>query len=139
MMGRGRPLATGLALCLLAGLPAPGQAQCYPGLGNCSDGGSAPQTQPIPAPAPSHRSTPERSASGPSWKVKASVSQGYQNVRSGPGTMHPVLFAIPARSGGIRMMTCRRPDAGGGRYDWCQIEWKGQIGWSSVNGFEPEF
>ncbi|MGD9918501.1 MAG: SH3 domain-containing protein [Paenirhodobacter sp.] len=71
--------------------------------------------------------------------MKASVSQGYQNVRSGPGTMYPVLFAIPARSGGIRMIACQRPDAGGGRYDWCQIEWKGQTGWSSVNGFEPEF
>lgn len=73
------------------------------------------------------------------WRVKAAVSKGYQNIRSGPGTMHPVVFRIPAREGGITVGQCRRPDPGGGRYDWCYVTWRGQSGWSSINGLEQEF
>lgn len=73
------------------------------------------------------------------WRVKAAVSKGYQNIRSGPGTMHAVVFRIPAREGGITVGQCRRPDPGGGRYDWCYVTWQGQSGWSSINGLEQEF
>ena len=73
------------------------------------------------------------------WAVKPYVSKGYQNIRSGPGTMHPVVFRIPAREGGITVGQCRRPDPGGGRYDWCYVTWRGQSGWSSINGLEQEF
>lgn len=73
------------------------------------------------------------------WAVKPYVSKGYQNIRAGPGTMHAVVFRIPAREGGITVGRCRRPDPGGGRYDWCYVTWRGQSGWSSINGLEQEF
>jgi len=72
------------------------------------------------------------------WAVKAGVSDGYVNARSGPGTMHSILFRIPAGTGGLPMETCLPPDPGGGKYDWCLVSFMGQQGWVSKNGLERE-
>lgn len=95
-------------------------------------GNSAPAlgTPPRPTPTPPPPKV--------TWRVKAGVSKGYQNIRTGPGTMHAVKFRIPARQGNITVGKCRRPDPGGGRYDWCQVTWRGQSGWSSINGLEQD-
>ncbi|MEM0898474.1 MAG: hypothetical protein AAGI92_00805 [Pseudomonadota bacterium] len=90
-------------------------------------------------PAVAKPSAPIASPRAPqTWRVRAAVSQGYQNVRSGPGTNYPIVFRIPAQVGGITMRRCQRPDPGGGRYDWCEIGFQGQIGWLSSNGIEQE-
>lgn len=72
------------------------------------------------------------------WAVKAGVSDGYVNARSGPGTMHSILFRIPAGTGSLPMETCLPPDPGGGKYDWCLVSFMGQQGWVSKNGLERE-
>lgn len=72
------------------------------------------------------------------WAVKAGVSEGYVNARSGPGTMHEVLFRIPARTGGLLVESCRPADPGGGKYDWCLVTFIGNRGWVSSNGLERE-
>jgi hypothetical protein len=72
------------------------------------------------------------------WRVSANVSDGVQHVRAGPGTKHPLLFSIPAGSGGIELEQCRRPDPGGGQADWCLATWRGRRGWLSVNGLIEE-
>lgn len=72
------------------------------------------------------------------WAVKAGVSDGYVNARSGPGTMHDILFRIPARAGGLLVEGCRPPDPGGGKYDWCLVSYLDNRGWVSSNGLERE-
>lgn len=86
--------------------------------------------------APAQTAAPASSTAPPTYRVRANVSSGYQNVRGGAGTMHTVVFRINALVGGITVNTCRRPDPGGGRFDWCEIEWQGQRGWLSSNGIE---
>ncbi|MBV1693036.1 MAG: hypothetical protein KGP27_01095 [Hyphomicrobiales bacterium] len=72
------------------------------------------------------------------WRARIQVSQGIQNVRQGPGSMHKLLFSIPAGNGGIRIRECWKPDEGGGTFDWCLITWNGQTGWTSSNGIEVD-
>lgn len=43
-------------------------------------------------------------------------------IRSGPGTRHDEIGAIPAGA-------CRVERIGGCRGDWCQIAWRGRVGW----------
>ena len=74
----------------------------------------------------------------PLWAVKRGVSDGYVNARSGPGTMHAILFRIPAGTGGLQVAECRPPDPGGGKYDWCLVQIDGQQGWVSSNGIARE-
>jgi uncharacterized caspase-like protein len=88
----------------------------------------------ITTPAP----PPQPAAPVQTWRVKAGVSQGILNARASAGTMHPILFQIPARTGGLVMETCRKPDAGGGSFDWCLITWGSLQGWVSSNGLERE-
>lgn len=70
------------------------------------------------------------------WRVKPDVSGGFANVRTGPGTMHSVAFALPAGATGLQVERCQPPDAGGGRFDWCLIIWQGRSGWVSSGGIE---
>lgn len=111
---------------------------------------------PAPAPAPEPAAAAAPAAEAPpadiaqqklvnpkdfgiqTWAVKAGVSDGYVNARSGPGTMHSILFRIPARTGGLPVETCLPPDPGGGKYDWCLVAFMGQQGWVSKNGLERE-
>jgi uncharacterized protein YraI len=87
--------------------------------------GSAPRAASAPAAAPS------------GWRVKPGISGGSANVRTGPGTMHAVAFAVPAGTSGLRVERCQPSDPGGGRFDWCLIIWQGRSGWVSQNGIEP--
>ena len=71
------------------------------------------------------------------WRVRLNVSQGIQNVRSGPGTGNPILFSIPAGLGGITLQDCKlgaKPSAS----EWCFAKWQNKSGWLSVNGLERE-
>lgn len=70
------------------------------------------------------------------WRVRHGISGGFANVRSGPGTMHAVVFTLPAGSSGLRLERCQPPDPGGGRFDWCLIVAQGRSGWVSSNGIE---
>ncbi|MDR7125338.1 caspase family protein [Pseudotabrizicola sp. 4114] len=88
---------------------------------------AAPVVFPLPAPVVA-----------PTWRVKAGVSEGFMNARSGPGTMHTILFRIPERSGGLAVGECRKSDPGGGRGDWCLVSYNGQQAWVSRNGLERE-
>lgn len=72
------------------------------------------------------------------WRVKAGVSEGYINARSGPGTMHPMLFRINARTAGLTLSECRPADPGGGKGDWCIVAYDGRQAWVSKTGLEPE-
>lgn len=72
------------------------------------------------------------------WRVKPGVSDGYLNVRGGPGTMYPVLFKLDAGVGGISVSDCRKPDAGGGKYEFCFVFANGKTGWASLNGLERQ-
>lgn len=85
--------------------------------------GSAPRAASAPAPAAG-------------WRVKPGISGGSANVRTGPGTMHAVAFAVPAGTSGLKVERCQPPDPGGGRFDWCLIIWQGRSGWVSQNGIE---
>jgi len=64
------------------------------------------------------------------FRVLDSVSEGILNMRSGPGTGHPIVVAIPAGSSGAAKGNCRAPDDGG-RHPWCEVEWRGRSGWVS--------
>lgn len=88
------------------------------------------------APPPANVLPPEPAL--PTWRVKDGVSQGFVNVRSGPGTMHAILFSIGEGATGLEVSDCRPPDPGGGKYDWCLVRYGGQQGWVSSNGIEPE-
>lgn len=71
------------------------------------------------------------------WRVRLNVSQGIQNVRSGPGTNNPILFAIPAGLGGITLENCKpgeRPNSS----EWCLAKWQNKSGWLATNGLERD-
>lgn len=97
-------------------------------------GGAAPT--PAAAPSAPPQASPPREAPKAVWRIKGNVSGGYMNVRSGPGTMHGVLFTVPAGARGVQVDGCQPADPGGGTYDWCRIVWQGQSGWVSSNGLE---
>ncbi|MDO9525969.1 MAG: hypothetical protein Q7J57_10625, partial [Gemmobacter sp.] len=98
-----------------------------------------PSSQP---PAPARVAAPAPQAPRPAapaqalWMVKRNVSDGYINARTGPGTMHGILFRISAGESGIVVQGCQPPDQGGGRFDWCRVTWNGKDGWVSSNGIQ---
>ena len=71
-------------------------------------------------------------------RIKQNVSQGYMNVRAGPGLGHGVVGRIPAGASGVRVerRSCRRGDDGRTTKPWCRIEWSGVKGWVSSGGFQ---
>ena len=64
------------------------------------------------------------------YRVLSDVSQGTLNMRSGPGTRHPLVVAIPASASGISVARCRAPDDGGTK-PWCEVQWQRFSGWVS--------
>lgn len=74
---------------------------------------------------------------GEFWRVRLNVSQGIQNVRSGPGTQHEILFTIPAGLGGIVIDGCKEVEKLGGS-SWCLVKWQNKSGWLSINGLERD-
>jgi uncharacterized protein YraI len=90
---------------------------------------SSPQPPPpvsVPAMAPSAALAAPRRG----FRVLDSVSEGILNIRAGPGTGHPIIIALPAGSSGEMKGRCHAPDDGG-RYAWCEVEWRGRSGWVS--------
>jgi uncharacterized membrane protein YgcG len=63
------------------------------------------------------------------YRVLPNVSQGVQNLRSGPGVKYPIVVAIPAGSTGITIGACRKSDDG--TRPWCPANWRSHSGWIS--------
>jgi uncharacterized caspase-like protein len=86
-------------------------------------------------PEPPRRSvTPSTSLTA--FRIKAGVSQGIHNMRSGPGTGHSLVASIPAGSSGVQvdLESCRDPDDGRSSNEWCRATWQGRSGWVSMGG-----
>jgi len=64
------------------------------------------------------------------YRVLPDVSQGVHNMRSGPGTRHPLVVPIPAGTEGITLGTCRAADDNS-RFPWCEASWGKFRGWVS--------
>lgn len=87
---------------------------------------------------PEGAAAPPPATTAGSWRIKPGISGGFANVRSGPGTMHAVVFTLSAGSAGLQVNRCQPPDPGGGRFDWCLIVSQGRSGWVSSNGIEQD-
>jgi len=94
-----------------------------------------PEPKPIAAPIPQPIPEPIVETT---YKIKMGVSEGHMNARSGPGTMHPILFEVKQGTGGLRVSDCRKPDPGGGKSDWCLVTWGDRQGWIAKTGLVPE-
>jgi len=70
-------------------------------------------------------------------RIKQNVSEGYVNLRAGPGQDRQVLGRIPA---GSTIFTtsgrCVQPADGASHFLFCPAEWNGQSGWVSSNAIE---
>jgi hypothetical protein len=65
------------------------------------------------------------------------VSDGYLNMRSGPGQRHSIVATIPAGSDDVRLVgSCTDADDGVSYYKWCKVQWNGNVGWVSLGGLE---
>ena len=73
---------------------------------------------------------------GTAFRVKAGVSQGVHNMRSGPGTGHSLVVSIPAGASAVMvdLGNCREPDDGRSANQWCRATWQGRSGWVSMGG-----
>jgi hypothetical protein len=80
-----------------------------------------PPQQPPPAPSPSVSDAPKR----PFRIVNA--SDGYLNLRSGPGTSFEQIASIPVGST-VLVGRCVKPE---GLLPFCEVEWQGKSGWAS--------
>jgi uncharacterized protein YraI len=95
-----------------------------------------------PPPLPRGASTTAVPTGG-TFAVMPNVSEGYLNMRAGPGPGHPVLTRVPAGAGGVTVLSCRPPDSGGGSNPWCAVRWRDFAGWLSsccivdANGARP--
>ena len=72
----------------------------------------------------SRRPRRERFAFSPAYRKASSM------FRSGAGTGHSLVIAIPAGAGDVVVGRCRMPDDGG-RNPWCEVQWRGHIGRAS--------
>jgi hypothetical protein len=99
----------------------------------------APVTSAPPPPAPPPVAAPPvpplaalpPAQTQPSYRVLPNVSQGIHNMRSGPGTNHPLVTSIPAGATGITLGRCRAPDDRTSRHNWCEARWQNFSGWVS--------
>jgi uncharacterized protein YraI len=65
------------------------------------------------------------------------VSDGYLNIRTGPGTHHAIVAAIPAGASDVVVTgRCVNPTDGISSYQWCPVRWNGNIGWVSSGGLQ---
>jgi hypothetical protein len=106
-----------------------------------------PQRAPTPAPPPV-AATPPPAAVAPqpvpqapppvaalpreTYRVLNSVSQGIQNMRSGPGTNFPLVTSMPAGATGVLVGQCRPPQDRRSAHPWCEVSWRGHSGWTSA-------
>src|SRR5690349_6977929 len=66
------------------------------------------------------------------YTVRADVSDGVLNMRTGPGVGHPLVTAVPAGSTGITLGDCQTPDDGKSQSKWCVARWGTHSGWIST-------
>ncbi len=92
---------------------------------NCRPGAPSSQSSEV-APLPGGPSSPVMRT----YRIRDDVSQGILNMRTGAGTNHPVVAAIPAGVADVRVGRCRPPEDGDGP-DWCEVQWRGFSGWAS--------
>jgi hypothetical protein len=72
------------------------------------------------------------------YTVPADVSAGRLNIRSGPGTNHALVGAIPAGAT-IRSDRCVPRDDGINGASWCLVTFNGATGWASSAGLMPGY
>jgi len=65
------------------------------------------------------------------YSIRSNVSDGIQNLRSGPGQRHSVVVAIPAGASDVTIGQCRSADDALSQLPWCQARWKSYSGWIS--------
>lgn len=95
------------------------------------------QPQPAPAaPSPAASPAPAPPDRGGTWQIVHHAPAGYMNIRSGPGTNHPVLFTL-APATPVNVEGCQTADPGGGSSQWCRIGADDRRGWVSRVGLEP--
>ena len=63
------------------------------------------------------------------YRVLATVSDGIQNLRSGPALKYPLVISIPAGAGGITVGACRKAEDN--TKPWCAATWRKYSGWIS--------
>jgi len=70
------------------------------------------------------------------YRIASNVSLGVLRMRNGPGVDLDIVAEIPANSTGVRVAehSCRLPDDGRSRYQWCRATWQGFTGWVSMVG-----
>lgn len=68
--------------------------------------------------------------------VIPNVTDGYLNLRSGPGDAHSILSRIPSGTKGLSQTGPCVPADDQAKYPFCPIEWNGQRGWVSSGGLE---
>lgn len=72
------------------------------------------------------------------YTVPSDVSAGHMNIRSGPGTNHSLLAAIPAGAT-VNAGRCVPRDDGIRGADWCIVTYNGVTGWVSTAGLMPGY
>jgi hypothetical protein len=84
-----------------------------------------------PAPATPLQEPPSQRTAAPpaTYRVLPNVSDGIQNVRSGPAVKYPLVISIPAGAGGIVLGACR--PAEDMTRPWCEATWRKYKGWIS--------
>ena len=72
------------------------------------------------------------------FRVSSNVSEGTLNMRNGPGQHHALVTSIPAGSENVRQVgPCMKPDDNAmSQFNWCNVEWNGNVGWVSISGLE---
>ena len=71
----------------------------------------------------------QKQSASSTYRVLANVSDGIQNMRSGPALKYPLVISIPAGSGGIVLGDCR--PAEDNTRPWCVATWRKYSGWIS--------
>jgi uncharacterized protein YraI len=70
------------------------------------------------------------------FTIPDNVSQGYMNIRTGPGSKHQITGTIPAGQT-VTASKCVQRDDGISGPDWCYVNWNGKQGWVSEQGLGP--
>jgi hypothetical protein len=79
----------------------------------------------------------ERSSNATSVKqIKQNISNGYINLRAGPGQDQPILAQIPAGERVVFASECVQPNDGVSKSPFCWVVWNGRKGWVSASGLE---
>lgn len=79
----------------------------------------------LPATAKAQYRKPDCAHGPDRWRVRNVAPDDRLNIRSGPGSRHRIVGAIPSYGANIN---CIGPCRG----NWCQISWIGMRGWVNM-------